>query len=80
MVRSKLHDVMLCCCRAMRMFVVIYSLTLHALVFWVMARWSHNQAHNTELGAAELALMCQRMSDALPRQHLHSRLLLQNIQ
>ncbi|CAL5227002.1 g9892 [Coccomyxa viridis] len=61
--------------RAMRMFVIIYSLALHALVFWVMARWSHNHAHNTQMGAAELALMCQRMSDTLPGQHLHSRLL-----
>ena len=54
------------CCRAVRTFVIIYSLALHALVFWVMARWSHNNAHNTQMGAAELALMCQRMSEALP--------------
>ena len=60
----------------MRMFVIIYSLALHALVFWVMARWSHNHAHNTQMGAAELALMCQRMSNALPGKSLQSRLLL----
>ena len=60
------------------MFVIIYSLALHALVFWVMARWSHNHAQNTQMGAAELALMCQRMSNALPGRSLHvqTRLLL----
>ncbi len=61
------------------MFVIIYSLALHALVFWVMARWSHNHAHNTHMGPAELALMCQRMSDVLPGQQRHSRLLLHNV-
>lgn len=66
----------MCCYRAMRTFVIIYSLALHALVFWVMARWSHNNAHNTQMGAAELALMCQRMSEALPGQQQHTRLLL----
>ena len=58
------------------MFVIIYSLALHALVFWVMARWSHNHAHNTQMGAAELVLMCQRMSNALPGRSLQTRLLL----
>jgi hypothetical protein len=38
-------------------------LALHALVFWVMARWSHGSAHATNLGAAELALLCQRHGD-----------------
>ena len=67
---------MTCWCRAMRTFVIVYSLALHALVFWVMARWSHNHAHNTQMGAAELALMCQRVSEVLPGQQPHSRLLL----
>ena len=58
------------------MLVIIYTLALHALVFWVMARWSHNHAHNTQMGAAELALMCQRMSTALPERPLQARLLL----
>lgn len=60
----------------MRTFVIVYSLALHALVFWVMARWSHNHAHNTQLGPAELSLMCQRMHDALPGQQSLARLLL----
>ncbi len=37
---------------------------LHMLVFWVMARWSHRHAGTGHMGAAELALLCQRQGDS----------------
>lgn len=44
---------------------MVYMLALHALVFWVMARWSHHGHGNaSNLGAAELALLCQRQDNA----------------
>ena len=43
--------------------VMVYVVALHMLVFWVMARWSHRHADAGHMGAAELALLCQRQGD-----------------
>ncbi|BDA49351.1 Protein CASP [Coccomyxa sp. Obi] len=46
-----------------RLVVMVYVVALHMLVFWVMARWSHRHAGAGHMGAAELALLCQRQGD-----------------
>lgn len=45
-------------CRKARIFVVIYSVVLHFMVFWVIARWGHGPSHH--LGGSELQLLCER--------------------
>ncbi|CAL8464232.1 g3767 [Coccomyxa elongata] len=47
-----------------RLVVMVYVVALHMLVFWVMARWSHRHAGAGHMGAAELALLCQRQGDS----------------
>lgn len=47
---------------------MVYMVALHMLVFWVMVRWSHRHAgtaHMANMGAAELARLCQRHDDSL---------------
>lgn len=51
-------------CRGARLVVMVYMVALHMLVFWVMARWSHRHADAGHMGAAELALLCQRQGDS----------------
>lgn len=45
-------------CRKARIFVVTYSVILHLMVFWVIARWGHGPSHH--LGGSELQLLCAR--------------------
>lgn len=44
--------------RKARIFVVVYSVVLHFMVFWVIARWGHGPSHH--LGGSELQLLCER--------------------
>ena len=54
--------------RKARVFVVVYTLALHLLIFWVLARWGHGPSHH--FGAAELQLLCARQVVKLAIQNL----------
>lgn len=40
------------------MFVVVYTVALHLLIFWVLARWGHGPTHH--ISGSELQLLCAR--------------------
>lgn len=45
--------------------MVTYSVILHLMVFWVIARWGHGPTHH--LGDSELQLLCARHVSPLTR-------------
>ena len=47
-------------CRQARLGVFVYSLALHALVFFTLMRWGHASHGHSAIGAAELQLLCHR--------------------
>ena len=54
-------------CSQARLAVFVYSLALHALVFFTLMRWGHVSHGQPALGAAELQLLCHRAGQVRAR-------------
>ena len=42
------------------MFLAIYTIILHALVFGVLMRWGHSHGTHAPISAIELQLLCHQ--------------------
>ncbi|KAK9805811.1 hypothetical protein WJX73_002612 [Symbiochloris irregularis] len=48
-----------------RLFLAVYTLILHALVFGVLMRWGHSHSSQGPMSASELQLLCHRQQHSL---------------